>query len=179
MSKYKYRFGNGLAFSEEKDLKMMEDMAKKGFTPIGANSFGFYKFAPSSAEDVDYSMDIFQTRTDLEVFEEYREIFKSGGWEHVFSIDSMHFFKAKKGTTPIYTDRPNESIKYQRLKDISLKGALGALAIAVFLFLLVWLLPMSRIISSVLVVLGAGFFGGGLAMSVGTILNWIRTIKSR
>ena len=46
MSKYKYRFGNGLAFSEGKDLKMMEDMTQKGFTPIGASAFGFYNYAP-------------------------------------------------------------------------------------------------------------------------------------
>ena len=177
MSKYKYRFGNGLAFSECKDLKMIEDMAQKGFAPIGANAFGFYKFAPSAVEAVDYSMDIFQNKTDLDGFEEYKEIFKSGGWEYVFSVESFHFFKAKKGTTPIYTDKPNESIKHRNMKAVSLKIALGALAISIFLFILIWLLTMPRIIWSVLAILSAGFFGVGLAMSIGAILNWVRTIK--
>ena len=179
MSRFIYRFGNGLAFSEGKDLKMMEDMAQKGFTPIGANVFGFYKFAPSEVEDVDYSMDIFQIKNDLDGFEEYKEIFKSGGWQHVFSIDNLHFFKAKKGTTPIYTDKSNESIKHHNMKTISSKGAVGTLAISVFLFLLVWLMPMPRIIWSIIAILSAGFFGVGLAMSIGTILNWVRAIKRR
>ena len=179
MSKYKYRFGNGLAFLESKDLKMMEDMAQKGFTPIGVNVFGFYKFAPSTVEDVDYSMDIFQTRMNLDGFEEYKEIFKSGGWEHVFSANNVHFFKAKRGTTPIYTDKSNESIKYQKMKAISLKIALGALMISVCLSLPVWLVPMPRVIWSVLAIPSAAFFGVGLAMSAGTVLNWVRTVKRR
>ena len=179
MSKYIYRFGNGLAFSENKDLKMMEDMAKKGYAPVGANAFGFYKFAPATPEDIDYSMDIFCAKPDSGEFEEYSEIFKSGGWEHVFSLDNIHFFKAEKGTTPIYTDRSNESLKYQNMKTISLKSTLGALAIAVLLFLPVWLAPVPRIIRDIVLLLAAGFFGVGLAMSAGTILNWVRTIKRR
>jgi|GEM_PF-5049401 len=53
---YKYRFGNGLAFFEGKDIKLLEEMASKGYMPIGANGFGFYKFIQSAPEELSFSM---------------------------------------------------------------------------------------------------------------------------
>lgn len=176
MSNYKYKFGNGLAFLEKKDLQMMEEMAHKGYVPVGANALGFYKFAPAQAEEVDYSMDISTIKEKSDGFKDYKDIFESSGWSHVFSLDNIHFFKAPKGTTPIYTDQPNEAEKYRHLGLISLKGTVGALLLAVvfyFLFSMVDIRPL-RIIFSML--MGA-CLGYAVAMTFGTLLNMVRTAK--
>ena len=37
--------------------------------------------------------------------DEYLSIFESSDWKYICSYEGYHFFKASKGTKPIYTDK--------------------------------------------------------------------------
>ena len=128
MSKYKYKLGNGLAFSEEKDTKMCESFASKGYKLVKVTSFGFYKFEPSQPEEVSFAVDYTNKVLKNEELKEYIQIFESSGWSYVCSLETVHYFKAQKGTVPIYTDDSTKLHKLKMLRKISLQCLLIGIA---------------------------------------------------
>ena len=138
MRKHKYKFGNGLAFSEEKDIRMLESMAAKGYAFQKVNCLGFYKFAAAEAEDWVYSIDYSAVKKKDPGFGQYVEFFEAGGWRYITSMDYIHYFKAPKGTTPIYTDGSSRAEKYEIMGKFCLRMSLIAgLIAAVFLGLFI------------------------------------------
>ncbi|MFN2747363.1 MULTISPECIES: DUF2812 domain-containing protein [Bacillus] len=111
MIQKKYIMSEGLAFSEEKDMKKLKYMASKGWL---LDSFAFmgYKLKKAKPQNVTYSIDY--QDIDDDSFEEYTETFEAGGWTHVCSSHGMHIFAAEPGTAPIYTDRSTLIEKYKR-----------------------------------------------------------------
>ncbi|WP_077212880.1 DUF2812 domain-containing protein [Bacillus dakarensis] len=131
MKKTKYIPSGGLAFTEEKDMKILAQYAKKGWMVERFTNFG-YKLVVGEPKNIDYSLD-YQKGAD----EEYFLFFEEAGWSHVCSIgDEIHLFCATAGTKPIYTDTPTTIEKYEREKKQMGKSALPLLiSTIVFLFL--------------------------------------------
>ncbi|MDR4433573.1 DUF2812 domain-containing protein [Bacillus tequilensis] len=116
MKQKKYIMSEGLAFSEEKDMKRLSDLTRKGWV---LESFAFMGYTLRKAEPrkLIYSIDYHDVGE--ESFAEYIEIFEAAGWEHVCSSQGMHIFSADPGTSPIYSDQFTMSEKYKRSeKDI-------------------------------------------------------------
>ncbi|NTU25715.1 DUF2812 domain-containing protein [Bacillus tequilensis] len=116
MKQKKYMMSEGLAFSEEKDMKRLNDMASKGWV---LESFAFMGYKLRKAEPLKLIYSIDYHDVGEESFAEYIEIFEAGGWEHVCSSQGMHIFSADPGTSPIYSDQFTMREKYKRSeKDV-------------------------------------------------------------
>ncbi|MED1569651.1 DUF2812 domain-containing protein [Bacillus paramycoides] len=113
MGKTKYIMSNGIAFSEEKDLKKLRKYAAKGWIVKRFKRLG-YELEKSIAEDVIFSLDIRELGENE--LEEYIEMFELAGWEYICSSYNMHLFKAKPGTKPIYTDKATKQEKIKNLR---------------------------------------------------------------
>ncbi|MCY9111312.1 DUF2812 domain-containing protein [Bacillus atrophaeus] len=111
MKQKKYMMSEGLAFSEEKDMKKLSDMASKGWV---LDSFAFmgYKLKKAAPRNVTYSIDYRAVAEDS--MDEYLEIFENAGWEHVCSEYTTHIFAAAPGTKPIYSDSSTKIDKYKQ-----------------------------------------------------------------
>jgi len=176
MRKHKYRWGNGFAFGEEKDMKMLEKMAANGYALVDMNDFGIYRFERAQPEECSYSVDYFEAKTGSEEHGEYIEIFESGGWKHVCSACGFyHWFKASKGTTPIYTDNDDLSLKHVKMRRVVVKCILGGLLMAIVFFALAEIVP--RPVAIVFSGIAGGATGLALTLAVGLILTHRRILR--
>ncbi|MGN1385623.1 MAG: DUF2812 domain-containing protein [Bacillus sp. (in: firmicutes)] len=111
MRKYKYVANMGLAFDEKRILKKLSKLAKEGWILDELTLLRGYRLKRSQPRDVVYSLDY--KRLDQADQAEYVEMFEAGGWEHICSLQDMHFFAAPPGTTPIYTDKESHQHMYR------------------------------------------------------------------
>lgn len=102
----------GIAFTEKNDLRRLREHAAKGWIVKRYKGMG-YELEEGPAEDVIFSIDV-NPVTEMEQ-EEYFEMFRAAGWEHVCSSHGTHLFKAAPRTSPIYTDKESETTKLDRL----------------------------------------------------------------
>jgi len=164
MGKYKYRLGSGLAFSEEKDIKMCETFASKGYKLVSVNSFGFYKFERSQPEEVSFAVDYIDKYLKNEELAEYIQIFESGGWNHVCSLGGLHYFKAERDTVSIYTDDITKLHKLEILYKSSVQSTLIGIVITVVCFVFPIILPLyPNFYQQILI---TTFRGGGVGFSI-------------
>lgn len=124
MKKTKYVMSGGLAFSEEKDLAKLNDLAKKGWI-LEKFAFLGFKLRKAEPQNLIYNLDY---RIDAD--EEYFQFFKEAGWKPILSSDEIHIFCAPEGTNPIHTDRQTIIEKYEMMEHLFFKWATR------FLFLL-------------------------------------------
>ncbi|MEN1937674.1 DUF2812 domain-containing protein [Paenibacillus sp. 102] len=113
MGKTKYIMSNGIAFSERKDLQKLRKYATKGWIVKRFKKMG-YELEKGVAEDVIFNLDIRELAENE--LEEYIEMFELAGWEYICSSYTMHLFKAKPGTKPIYTDKETKQEKIKNLR---------------------------------------------------------------
>ncbi|MCL2322060.1 MAG: DUF2812 domain-containing protein [Oscillospiraceae bacterium] len=172
----KYKFGYGYAFLEKKDIELFEKMALKGYMLVGANVFGFYKFIPSKPEEVSFSVDFTNINRKDDEFEYYIEIFKSSGWNYIFSANKIHFFKAPKGTTPIYTDKSSESVKYMNMvRTLILYTVISLIVFITFrIFTKITTIRVFKIVFSAITGIGLGL---AIAMVICIIINFVHALK--
>lgn len=109
---YKYMINEGLAFSEDKMMKKLSDRAREGWLLEKATIMRF-KLKKGEPQNLIYSMDCNDPK---ESDKEYFELFEKSGWTHVCSLEELHFFSAKEGTVPIYTEKNVEIEKYRNIK---------------------------------------------------------------
>ncbi|MGG1242146.1 DUF2812 domain-containing protein [Bacillus cabrialesii] len=111
MKQRKYMMSEGLAFSEEKDMKRLSDMASKGWV---LDSFAFmgYKLRKAEPQNLIYSLD-YRAVEDHNM-DEYLDIFENAGWEHICSVYDTHIFAAAPETKSIYSDRSTMIDKYKQ-----------------------------------------------------------------
>lgn len=173
---YIYELGNGLAFAEARDMQECEEMAANGYLLQAVNAWGFYKFARSEPASYDYSVDYADIKAANKDFAPYCEIFAGGGWEYVCSNDKLHWFKAPKGTTPIYTDDASLAQKMAKMRRLSALTSLVFLAIAAVCVILNRIIA-NEILNILLSVIGGGSLGGGLVMLWAAILNHRRVLQ--
>ncbi|WP_392485965.1 DUF2812 domain-containing protein [Haloimpatiens sp. FM7315] len=146
---HKYVMVGGLAFSENSDMKKLENYASKGWILQDIVGGFFYKLKKDKPQSIIYSLD-YQNNAD----EEYFSIFKEAGWNLVVSGGGMYIFSAPAGTKPIYSNSKSEIDKYVRAKNSSKKGVIFSLAmclpILAFIFLsaiyIKFLFPVSIIL---------------------------------
>lgn len=125
----KYRISNGLAIMPERDMKLLKDMSKKGWHLVGMKGF-FYRFEEGEACDYDYTLN-----TELEIEKDMLSYYEASGWCPVVIGPGYQIFRAKEGTTPIFSDRDSEEEVLQRNQKLSGKWAsfFGILLIVWFL----------------------------------------------
>jgi len=180
MKKYRYKFGNGLAHLESKDIRMLEDMAAEGYAFIKVNTLGFYKFERAEPEVCSYSVDFTDINPKCEAFPQYKEMFEASGWEYRCSADTIHYFKAPKGTIPIYTDPASMAEKYERMRKFCVKiVVVCAIIAAIFvgLFALAWRHNMPTVFPLILLTMAGAFIGTSFAMFQGMLINKGRVEK--
>ncbi|WBW97840.1 DUF2812 domain-containing protein [Oceanirhabdus sp. W0125-5] len=120
-SRKKFKFSMGLGFAEEKEMKMLSNMAAKGWIFYKFKGLG-YKFKKGESQDLVYNLD--SMKISGEDKSEYLEVFKAAGWDYVCSVgDSIHFFSAKTGTLPIYSDKHTKQERNIRTIKDTLKAA--------------------------------------------------------
>ena len=114
----KYVPSGGLVLSEGKDMKKLSKLAKEGWILESFEKLS-YELRKSEPEDVIYYVDYNKDKADID---SYLEIFENSEWKYVCSFEAYHFFKAKTGTQPIYTDRNSLSLKYENLYNLIKKS---------------------------------------------------------
>lgn len=117
----------GLAFTEEKNMKKLSDLAKEGWILDSFKYLG-YILKKSEPQDIIYCTDYNDDKNDLE---SYFQMFEDSNWEHVHSYEMYHFFKAPIGTVPIYTDLNSKSVKYKKVYDQIRKSTIYFVVMAV------------------------------------------------
>ena len=98
MAKYKYRMGNGLAISPEKDMRMFAEMSAKGWH-LEENNGILFRFAQGEPHRYIYALNMDED-TDETMYETYAQC----GWTPVIKEKGMHIFRAEEGTPPIFSD---------------------------------------------------------------------------
>ncbi|MGG3891484.1 DUF2812 domain-containing protein [Metabacillus fastidiosus] len=132
MKQTKYIPSGGLAFYEQKEMKKLSELAKKGWV---LESFAFlgYKLRKIESQDIEYSVD-YQKNPD----DDYFTYFEAAGWSHICSTgDGIHIFSAPSGTKPIYSDQETTIDKYEREKKTFEKYTFCFFISTVLLFLLI------------------------------------------
>lgn len=112
MAKYKYRMGNGLAISPEKDMRMFAEMSAKGWH-LEESSGLCFRFAKGEPHRYIYALNMDED-TDETMYETYAQC----GWTPVIKEKGMHIFRAEEGTPPIFSDKESklEILEKQRRK---------------------------------------------------------------
>ncbi|QTD40303.1 DUF2812 domain-containing protein [Sporosarcina sp. Te-1] len=129
MTRTKYIYSGGWAFTEQQDMDRLREHAREGWL-LDHVQFAGYVLRKGEPQDLEYSLD-YQKHAD----EEYFSIFEMSGWTHVCSVgNETHIFSAPAGTVPIYTDKMTTVEKYKRQKRVMGKIALPALLITLLLF---------------------------------------------
>jgi len=177
---YLYKTSRGFAFTfgEEKDMKMCEKLAVEGYSLIEVTKMGDYKFERCKPEECVYSVDYTEKELGAEKLQEYIAIFESGGWKHVCGWGIVHWFRAPKGTTPIYTDNTSLALKYKRMRRNTLLGIAiwGILAIIPAGLLILENSPVGRLF--LIIILGTLIFTM-LLSGVAAISNHRRVLRLR
>jgi len=120
---------NGFAFSEERDMEKLKEYARQGWILEDIVGGFFYKLRKDKSQDIIYNLD-YQTEAN----EEYFTIFKEAGWNRIVSVENyMHIFSAQAGTKPIYSDCDSEIDKYTSIRNLTRKGTLYSLILAIAL----------------------------------------------
>ena len=108
--KDKFVIVTALAFSDQQDTKRLSEFASKGLL---LNDYRIpllsYRLIPQEKQEVDFLIDYHQGAT-----QEYVYSYTQNGWDHVFSHDDLHYFKAVKGTVPFYTDIEGKVMRYKK-----------------------------------------------------------------
>lgn len=131
MKQTKYINSEGLAFSENDDMKKLGEYTKEGWIFESITPFG-YKLRKKEPQNITYTLD-YQKAVD----EEYFSFFEEAGWTHVCSgTNQMHFFSAPEGTNPIHTEKMTSIEKYETARESMGKIALPTLIITCVLFLI-------------------------------------------
>jgi len=141
MAKYRREFG--LALSEAQNIKRCEKFASKGYKLVSVNSFGFHKFERSQPEEVSFVVNYTNKPLKNEELAEYIQIFENSDWSYVCSHDgTCHYFKAEKGSTPIYTDDATKLHKFEVLHKDFVKYTIIGITIMALDFALPAITPL-------------------------------------
>lgn len=108
--KDKFVIVTALAFSDQQDTKRLSEFASKGLLlkdfriPLLS-----YRLIPQEKQEIDFLIDY-----HLSAAQEYVNSYLQNGWDHVFSHEDLHYFKAVKGTAPFYTDIEGKVMRYKK-----------------------------------------------------------------
>jgi len=163
-----YEIGRGLAFFEKQDLKMCENLAARGYM-LTSVFFGVYRFERALPAECDFFIDLAEIKAVDEGFSEYIGRFEQAGWHYLCSNSTLHFFRAPKGSVPIFTDSPSLARKYVKVRSLSIWGIIAGLFTALGALFMVQIFPPQLSVMFYLL-MGIGF-GISLTTSVAALLN--------
>ncbi len=110
-------------------MEKLKEYARQGWILEDIVGGFFYKLRKDKSQDIIYNLD-YQTEAN----EEYFTIFKEAGWSRIVSVENyMHIFSAQAGTKPIYSDCDSEIDKYTSIRNLTRKGTLYSLILAIAL----------------------------------------------
>ncbi|SHE93959.1 Protein of unknown function [Seinonella peptonophila] len=152
MSNTKYMINRGLAFSEEQDMRQLNEYAKQGWLLEGFAGGGFFfKLKKGTPQEVQYNLD-YQVNVD----EEYFAFFQEAGWKHICSTGHIHIFQAPINTKPIYSDQSTLIDKYEHVASFTGKYAFFSLLLTLLfgvLLKLSFMFQIPSVISYICIVL--------------------------
>lgn len=135
MAERKYITSGGLAFSENKDMKKLEQQAGEGWHLEQLGILG-YKLKRGQPASMQYELD-YRVCPDSDYFQLYQD----AGWEHVCSAEeTTHIFRAPFETTPLYTKQQDKQDVYQQQKQQFGRWALVSLVFFLFVVTVLWIL---------------------------------------
>ena len=111
MKKFKWFW----AWQDEKEESWLSSMAQEGWHLKGLGFPGMYIFNSGEPRNDHYRMDFI---TDRKNYQNYLQLFKDAGWEHLGEMGGWQYFRANAETNippEIYTDKDSKAKKYQRL----------------------------------------------------------------
>ena len=173
----KYVPSGGLLLSEEEDMKTLSKLAKEGWILESFEKLS-YKLRKSEVEDVEYCIDYNEVKDD---WNEYISLFENSEWNYICSYKGWHFFKAPKGTKPIYSDKESLSLKYEKQYKLIKKSVIGILALIIISILEINFLSMfdsSNILRGLKIVCYASS-GAGIGILVPTLICTVIAYKKR
>ena len=135
MKQTKYVMMGGFSFADNSDMKKLKKLAKQGWI-LSGSTFLSYRLEKGEPQDLDFMVDY---RDELDA--DYLMSYEKSGWKHVMSIEHVHIFSAKEGTTPIYADNDSKAELLKSQEKSFKKPAIIAILllisalIAVFLFI--------------------------------------------
>ena len=103
------------AWQDEKEEAWLREMSQKGLHLVSLGFPGFYHFTAGEPANYVYRLDFV---TDSKDYENYLQLFKDAGWEHLGHMGGWQYFRtlAGEGELPeIYSDPDSKIQKYQRL----------------------------------------------------------------
>lgn len=132
------RLSGGLAFDQDRETRLFEDMARKGKHLDGIALMGHgWSFRDGPAEEWVYDV-AHEADPDPEFF----ELCRGAGWEHVLSNGTFHVFRAAPGTTPLRTEKADQTAEITRERDRFLRysgvTAMIFIAVSILLALAEW-----------------------------------------
>ncbi|MCC3869198.1 DUF2812 domain-containing protein [Terrisporobacter mayombei] len=165
----KYVPSGGLLLSEEKDMKKLSKLAKEGWMLESFEKLS-YKLIKSEPEDIEYCVDYNEDKDD---WNEYISLFENSDWEYICSYEGYHFFKAPKGTKPIYTDKETLSLKYEKQYKLMKKSIIGTVVLILACILGIGFISMlnngSNTLRGLKIVLSSGV-GAGIGILIPFII---------
>jgi hypothetical protein len=106
------------AWQDEKEENWLHEMATQGYHLRTVGFPGYYEFETGEPRNDYYRMDYI---TDRKGYENYLQLFRDAGWEHLGEMGGWQYFRTHgEGTSipEIYTDKDSKAQKYQRLITI-------------------------------------------------------------
>lgn len=104
----KYKLCGGLAITPERDTKLLKEMSKKGWHLVGMKGI-LYRFEEGEPCHYDYTFN-----AEMKIDKDMLSFYEASGWHPVVISQGYQIFRAKEGTTPIFTDRDSEEEVLQR-----------------------------------------------------------------
>lgn len=111
ISKFKWFW----AWQDEEEEAWLHEMAQQGLHLRSVAGPLHYEFEMGEPRNDYYRMDYITDRKD---YQNYLQLFKDAGWEHLAEMGGWQYFRAEgKGNAApeIYTDKDSKAQKYQRL----------------------------------------------------------------
>jgi hypothetical protein len=98
----KYRMSGGLAMTPESDMKLLKKMSQKGWHITGMRGI-FYRFEKGLPHDFDYSLNL-----EERINPEMMSFYEASGWTPIVAESGYQIFRAKAGSSPIFSDSESE-----------------------------------------------------------------------
>jgi hypothetical protein len=178
MRSKKIIFSYGFASdTNNKEMKMLSEQAKKGWRLNKIGSMGlYYILTKNEPTKLTYCFDYVKLENDEK--ENYLEIFEIAGWSYVDSCENFHFFCAPPDTPPIVTEQSTRHYQYQQMSKVSLK--MGIISTLISLLALVVNRTLNHYDFFILAKISAVLFGLFLVLALMNLIgNFVYLLLSR
>jgi len=150
---HKFILGSGIAISPEKDMALFKKMSEQGWH-LNGTLLWWYRFHQGEPTDYDYASNM-----ELKVTKEMLSIYKDSGWMPIIAVDGFQIFRAKAGTTPIFSDRDSEIEALEETRHNMFKAGI------------IWSITFLCIMSARLTIFNDNVILGGILTILSTLIS--------